>query len=284
MTTGGDRNGSVAARSCSIASLPWYDLSEVREANDELWRRVRARLAERGVDSHPPCLDRQIPFRTQWSSPALVLSQACGYDAVKVHRADLQVVATPCYEADGCDGPTYSSFVVVAAGASYRRIEDLRGVRCAVNDLASHSGMNGLRALVAPHHRDGRFFAAVEHTGEHEESLRRVASGQVDVAAIDCVTHALMVRHRPGLMAATRILEQRTRPVPAPPFVTSRAAPAGLLRALRAALGQVVADPMSAPLRHALMLRGIELLPVAAYRPLLDQEREAIRRGYSVLA
>jgi ABC-type phosphate/phosphonate transport system substrate-binding protein len=69
----------------------------------------------------------------------------------------------------------------------------MRGTICAVNGRESHSGMNALRALVAPASHAGRFFAEVKVTGTHAASIAMVQSSAADIAAIDCVTHALIL-------------------------------------------------------------------------------------------
>jgi hypothetical protein len=78
--------------------------------------------------------------------------------------------------------------------------------------------MSALRALVAPLSHDGRFFAGIEVRGSHRASLTMVAPGEADVAAIDCVIHALLARYRPAALAGTRPLGW-TPGAPAPPFV-----------------------------------------------------------------
>ena len=70
-----------------FASLPWYDLPEVREATDRFWACVAQNLRERGFKQVPEKLDRQLPFDQQWTSGRLLFSQACGYDILLYIRA-----------------------------------------------------------------------------------------------------------------------------------------------------------------------------------------------------
>ena len=123
-------------------------------------------------------------------------------------------------------------------------LADLRGKVAAINQPDSHSGSNALRALIAPLGRDGRFFGRVEVGGSHAASLAMVAAGAADVAAIDCVSHALLARHRPAALAGTGVL-CRTAAAPALPFVTRADAGADLIERLRAAL------PAPAPSRRS---------------------------------
>jgi ABC-type phosphate/phosphonate transport system substrate-binding protein len=143
--------------------------------------------------------------------------------------------------------------------------------------------MNALRALIAPLSKGGRFFARVAVSGAHSASLAMVARGAADVAAIDCVVHALFARHRPAALHGTRPL-CRTASAPAPPFVTSAGAGDEAVARLRAALARTFDDPSLAAARDDLLLGGIEILPRAAYDRIKAFERLAARHDYPVLA
>jgi hypothetical protein len=73
-------------------------------------------------------------------------------------------------------------------------------------------------------------------------------------------------------------------PSPAIPFVTSIATPPDTVQILRAALRRLIREPRYAAARRGLMLTGIVDLPDAAYRGLLDYEREAAELGYPAMA
>lgn len=266
-----------------LASLPWYDLPEVRWATDALWEALAGELRRAGVERVPGELNRNVHYEQQWSSPDFLFGQACGYDVHIAYADCLTLVATPCYAADGCRGGTYRSFVVVRADSPYRRLEDLRGGRCVINTPTSHSGMNVLRALVAPLHERGRFFSRVHVSGAHERSLRMIGNGEADVAAIDCVTHALLTRHRPAELAGTRVLS-RTRRVAAPPYVTAATTPPETLARLRTALLRVMQTPSLQPARRALLLDRVQVLSRGAYQPIQQLEEEALHCGYHEIA
>jgi ABC-type phosphate/phosphonate transport system substrate-binding protein len=262
-----------------VASLPWYDLREIRWATDRFWRRIAEHLRAEGADGVPEAAERALECFEQWTRPELLFSQACGYDVRLAYAEHLQLVATPCYGAPGCEGPTYSSFVVVHADSPYRELRDLRGARCVINTPTSHSGMNILRSLVAPLHEDGRFFASVRVSGAHSASLGHIVGGAADVAAIDCVTYELLRRHRPEALVRTRVLATTER-VAAPPFVTGRAAPPETVRALRRALAAALADPDCADARRAMLLDSVEPLTLESYRRIAELELLAGEYGY----
>ena len=163
-----------------------YDLPEIRAANEGLWAAIAAQLRQAGV-SAPASLCRPQALARHWSDPALLLSQSCGYPLLRL-PPHVQVVATPRYRAEGCEGAAYRSALIVRVDDPAATLGDLRDRRCAINGTDSNSGMNLLRAAVAPWARGGRFFGRVEVSGSHLESLARVGDGRADIAAIDCVT------------------------------------------------------------------------------------------------
>ena len=267
----------------SVASLPMYDLPELRPALDALWAGLARHLARAGVPDVPCALTHDAPLEASWSSPDLLLSQCCGYDLLNGCAGALRPLVTPCYRAPGCVGPAYASAVVVAENSPARRLEDLRGGVCAINGWDSHSGMNALRALIAPLSGGGRFFARIAVSGSHRASLAMVARGAADVAAIDCVVHALLLRHRSAAVAGTRPLGHTPR-APAPPFVTRAAFGDATVARLRAALFRAFDDPALEAARADLLLAGIEVLPPAAYGRIEAFARFAARRSYPILA
>ena len=265
----------------SIASFPMYDFPEVREALDSLWAVLRNELASSN-DDVPEALMHDKPLDAIWSDKALFVSQCCGYDLVNRHAGVLRPVVTPRYTAPGCDGPNYCSQIVVAEDSKIDEIAAVQGGVCVINGFESHSGMNALRALVAPFHQEDRFFSRVCVSGTHAASLAAVARGEADICAIDCVTHALLARHRPAALAGTRIL-CRSASAPAIPFVTRIDRDEDITRRLQGAILTVLADPALSDVCEALFIGGGEIVPLSAYDSISEFEREAARRGYPLL-
>ncbi len=263
----------------AAAGLPMYDLPELRAATDAWWSGLARALRREGIEDVPDVLTRGASTEAVWQRPDLLLSQTCGYNMTDGWRERLAYVATPHYTAPGCRGPFYSSVVIVRADSPAQSLDDLRGLRCAINGYASHSGCNALRATVAPLARNGRFFGSVTVSGGHAASLALVASGEAHVAAIDCVTYALTVRFRPCLSEALRIVAQ-TVAAPVGPYVTRSGAPADLIARLRNGLAQAIRDPDLAVARDALLLGGFEVLPVDGYERMAQLESEATRLGF----
>jgi ABC-type phosphate/phosphonate transport system substrate-binding protein len=265
-----------------IADLPWYDLDELAGATDAWWRGIAGHLRRLGVDAVPDALTRDGPHDVRWRDERLLLSQACGYDVLHDSKDDLWPVATPCYAAEGCEGPRYRSFVLVRGDRPFRRLGDLRGRRAAVNEATSHSGSNAWRPLAAALAERGRFFGDVIVTGSHTDSLLALHAGEADVACVDAVVVALLRRQRPSALRGLRPIGC-TATALAPPYVTSAATPGPVRRALRVALTAAAVDPALAHAREALLLRHFVVLPPSAYSELEAFEEPALAAGYHEL-
>ncbi len=262
-----------------IASLPMYDLPEIRRTTDAWWAGLARALRRQGIAAVPEALSRGGAFGAEWRDTELLLSQCCGWDLTHEAGVHLRVVATPVYAAPDCTGSSYRSLLLVRVDDPATNLDDLRGRRCAVNMPGSQSGYNTLRYALAPLARGARFFDAVIEAGSHAASLAAVQSGRADLAAIDCVTFALLARQRPAATAGLRVLV-RSRRAPALPYVTRIECPPERLAKLRAGLYQALTDPALTVVREALLIEDFRVLPGHAYRYIVDQERRVARLGY----
>ena len=261
------------------ASLPMYDLPEVREWTGRLWTAIAGELRAGGVCGVPDALERPCGHHAAWRPDGLLFSQACGYPAATALRGVVRIVATPHYAAPGCEGPRYSSVVVVREASRVATLEELRGAVCAFNSRDSQSGYNSLRAAIAPIARGGRFFARTVETGAHAASMEAVRCERADVCAVDCVTWALHARHRPSALGGLEVIRY-TEPAPGLPFVTAGDVSDATFASIREALRRAFVRPDLAETRDALLVSGLSILPADAYEPLLAMERAAAASGY----
>lgn len=264
------------------ASLPMYDLPEVRAATAEFWASLAGNLRRLGLADVPDRLVHDRPVSELWSDPGLLLSQCCGYDVMHSYSNRLRPIATPEYAAPGCLGGSYSSMVVVADDCPFDDVREMRGVVAVINGSESHSGMSALRHLVSGRHVDGQFFAGVKVSGSHLASLEMIQRREADIAAIDCVTLALIRRHLEGALRGVRVLGE-TYQAPAPPYVVRASAPAGEVEKVRAALVETFADRSLADCREILLLKGVTLATREDYWVLGAFQDHAGRLGYPVL-
>lgn len=265
-----------------IASLPMYNIPEIRKASASLWRGIAKYLQLEGVENVPDQLVFNQPLRDLWSNPKLMFSQCCGYDVVRRFANTLTPLVVPHFDVAECVGGEYSSLVVVGEDCRYHDVLEMHGTVAVINGSESHSGMNTLRQLVAPKHIDGHFFNSIMISGAHVESLGMLRRREADVAAIDCVTHALLALHQPEALAGTRVLGL-TYHSPAPPYVTRSNFSDNLIERFRTALFRAFGDPALTSARQALFIKEIEWVDIDSYRKISEIEDSAARLGYPIL-
>ncbi len=265
-----------------VAALPMYDFPWTADAQDALWRALATRLRAAGIDA-PGALERGRSLEDIWRDPRLLFGQTCGYPYVTGLADRVALLASPCYAFEGCEGAHHCSFLVARRDDAGKALADFRGARAAVNGVRSNTGMNLFRAAVARVAGGEPFFASVVLTGSHAGSLAAVAEGRADIAAIDCVSFALLKRGRPTLTEAVAFVG-RSPLSPGLPYVASALLPVETLEAVRAALFMTLSDPALSPARSALGLyRAIALRP-SDYAAVAAFEHEAAALGYPELA
>jgi ABC-type phosphate/phosphonate transport system substrate-binding protein len=265
-----------------IAALPMYDFPPLQDAHDALWTALSRQMIEAGVAETPRRLTRHLGHFEVWRHPSLLFGQGCEYPLAESLADAIRLIATPRYTAPGCEGTTYRSAIVVREKDSADSLADLRNRRCAINEATSNSGMNLLRASIAPVANGARFFESVLFSGSHRRSVEMVAEGEADVAAVDCVSFAHFQRLYPSAVANLRILGW-TPSSPSLPFITAVATNDTTLRTLRSSLATVLADRSLDSVRERLFLDGVDLLPVAGFSEVLRLKREAVELGYPVV-
>jgi len=274
---------SEASASLSSASLPMYNLPEMRPVNAAFWDALRGLLQEGGLRHPPTGLSFERPPVPERVGAEVLFSQTCGYPLETIYRGQAIRLGVPCYDAPGCDGPTHCGLFIVPADSTAKTVADLAGGTFLLNSRHSNSGMNLPRRALAELAAGKPFFARVIETGSQPGNLDRIARGEADATSVDCVTYAFWSRHRPALARGTRVLA-RTPPSPAIPFVTSIATAPETVALLCSALERIAREPRFATLRAGLLIKDIVAVPDERYRALLDYEREAARLDYPELA
>jgi ABC-type phosphate/phosphonate transport system substrate-binding protein len=150
---------------------------------------------------------------TLWRHPALLFGQTCWGPiecGLEPHDA---VIGLPDYSGiEGGEGPLYSSAIVMRrrdapADAACRAPKDGRAViplaswrdaRFAVNAPDSMSGYIGLKRDLERNGDGLSLFAGMIETGSHRASIRAVADGAADVAAIDARSWHLARQYEPS--------------------------------------------------------------------------------------
>jgi ABC-type phosphate/phosphonate transport system substrate-binding protein len=237
-----------------IASLPMYDWPSLTAAHDRFWALLRDRLRAGGIAA-PDALDRETPEMEAWSSPDLLLSQACGLPLRTFLKGRVTLVG--CFDHDLPDtAPGHYRSHLIARRTDPRPPGELAR-RFARNSGHSQSGWAAAWNYLVP---QGIIPTVTSETGAHRASAELVAEGRADLAAIDSVTWRILVAELPGTAARLRLVAT-TPETPALPLITALGRdPAPL----RAALALALAD-LSPADRHALGLRALVDLPLSAW-------------------
>lgn len=237
------------------ATLPMYDWPEARAGVDAFWAAVRAALPGRGL---PDALERpadEAGMFALWRDPGLVLGQACWGPLGLGLLPGLRVLAQPDYaDVEGGRGPFYRSAIVMRAGeaagvpahpGAMLPVAALRGLRLAATAEHSLSGWLALRDdLAAAEETPERLFGAVVWSGGHRASVRMVAAGQADAAAVDCRSWAMACRHEPA--ARGLVVVGWTAERPGLPYVCAAGIDHGMAGDMAATLHALGAHPPTA--------------------------------------
>lgn len=238
------------------ASLPMYDFGAASAAQDRLWQGIAAELALRGLEA-PPLLTRGMEdLMPHWLAPDLLMSQTCGSPFRNRLYGKVALIGTPDYRVEGCPPGHYCSMLVVRADDPRASLADFDGATLAYNDPLSQSGwaapQTEAQAL-------GITLRPGPQTGAHRASVRAVADGAADLAAIDAVTWRLLRPIDPDA-ARLRVIGQ-TRPTPGLPLITAQdRATEPLFEAIATAIAQLAPSD-----RDTLGLHGLIRIPPEAY-------------------
>ncbi len=103
----------------------------------------------------------------------------------------------------------YYSYIIVPANSSANTLEDLRGKSFAFTDPLSNSGkLVPTYMLALINETPDSFFKKYEFTYAHDKSIKAVAEGLVDGAAVDSLIWEYANRTDPEFTSATKILRK----------------------------------------------------------------------------
>jgi ABC-type phosphate/phosphonate transport system substrate-binding protein len=266
-----------------ITALPMYNVAPaVARDWQTLLQHVHAQL-EPLLDHHGDTLRIVEPdssLENFWLRDDLLLSQTCGYPLVNALAGRVRLIATPEFDIPGCAGGEYRSVIVANGRVGGSSIEAFRGLRAAINNPDSNSGMNLFRRAVAPFAGSAPFFSGVIETGGHLASLKALQDDAADLAAIDCITLEFVREHRPERLHGIDEIGY-TESAPGLPVIASKHVSHDTARAIFAALNATLdAEP---ELAARLKLRRFIERPLADYDRIVQIETEAIDMGYPAL-
>ncbi|QOV65172.1 phosphate/phosphite/phosphonate ABC transporter substrate-binding protein [Kosakonia pseudosacchari] len=259
-------------------ALPMYNIAQPETA--ALGEALCELLAARGLPAQQ--MWPQSDLLAHWQGDDVLLSQTCGYPLM-TQLPDVQLVGCFHYLAPGCEGFCYRSLLVTRDEERGTSLADFRGRRAVCNSADSQSGYNVLRYLVSRLPGEGRFFAeAPQFSGSHRQSLLALHNRTADIAAIDCVTYALLQRLQPSLLRGLRVVAQSPL-APGLPLITAQQSSAATLASLREALQQLVSDARFHKTCAAALIGGFSVVTRQDYSLLLRWRDEAAARGVTQL-
>lgn len=192
-------------------------------------------------------------LRTDKVDVAFVCSgpYVAGHDAF-----DLKLLCAPVVGAE----PAYHSYIIVNASSEATSLESLKGARFAYTDPESNTGHTVPRFMVKKLGEDpDTFFSETYFTYSHDNSIRAVATGEADAAAVDSLIWEYAQDMDPTYSSKTRVLIE-SEPYAIPPVVVRPDLDPALVSALRSAfLGASENEEGQAILRHMRIERFIEI-------------------------
>ncbi|KGD75975.1 phosphate/phosphite/phosphonate ABC transporter substrate-binding protein [Pantoea vagans] len=255
----------------NLLALPMYALHP--PATRALMQAVVTLLAQHDTDAQPVWPDDLL---AHWRDDRLLLSQTCGYPLVSQLPA-VQLVGTFHYQAAGCSGRDYRSWLV--ARDKQATLADFNGQRAVANSPDSQSGYNALRFVAA---LQGITFSQLMLSGGHRQSLAALRDSQADIAAIDCVSWALLARYAPDELRGLHIIGE-TPAAPGLPLITAASTSAARLATLRTALHQLVSDPAWRGVCNDNLISGFSSVQRDDYQDVLGWEQQAAALGVTRL-
>ena len=196
-----------------IASLPMYERAETVAAHNALWSAVRDGLIARDIDA-PQGLTRDGDPRSHWRAPKLILSQTCSLPYRSELHAAVNLIGTPNYGLRDTRPGYYFSVLIARSDDPREDPSKDPSATMAVNDLKSQSGWAAPLEFLG-----SRRPSQTRLTGSHELSVRAVAEGLADWAAIDAVSWRALEKSSEKT-SALRIFA-RTRQTPGLPLITA---------------------------------------------------------------
>src|SRR5258708_34773128 len=161
------------------ASLPMYNLPEMRPLNAAFWAALRSVLNERGIAA-PEALIFERPPVPERIGAEVLFSQTCGYPLETIFRGQAIQLGTPCYDAPGCSGPTHCGVFIVPASSPVQKLGDLKGCSFLLNSRHSNSGMNLPRRALAEIAGGRPFFIRDCATGRQPSYIELIGRLNVD--------------------------------------------------------------------------------------------------------
>lgn len=194
----------------------------------------------------------------------------CGGPYVKGHAAfGMELLAAP--EAYG--KTIYYSYIIVNRDSAIRTFEGLRGKSFAFADPLSNSGtLVPTYMLARMHETPGTYFNKTIFTQSHDKSIKAVAQGIVDGAAVDSLIWEYENRRDPDMTSRTRIIK-KSPPYGIPPVVVRPGLDPKLKEQIRLALLNAHYDPKGKAILAGMMIDKFVPAEDSAYNSIREMDK-----------
>jgi phosphonate transport system substrate-binding protein len=199
------------------------------------------------------------------------LAFVCGGPYVEGHdEFGLDLLVAPRAYGD----VVYYSYIIVQKAGDIHDFGGLRGKHFAFADPKSNSG-----ALVPTHmlaemgETPEAFFSDLTYTYAHDKSIKAVAQGVVDGAAVDSLIWEYDNRADPVFTSKTRIIA-KSPPFGIPPVVTGPNVDPRLKQQLREIFLHAHEDPLGKKILDGMMIEKFVLIEDSAYDSIRDMKRD----------
>jgi ABC-type phosphate/phosphonate transport system substrate-binding protein len=219
------------------------------------------------------------PIDLLWKEPELCCAFMCGWPFTR--SEGMQAIAAPVPSPPAYGGlPRYRSEFLAMDGKGWSRLEDAFGHRFGWMARDSQSGFNAPRAHLARYAAGGSLFSeSIGPLGNPAKALEALATGQVDVIALDTFYLDLVRRYQPARLQAVRTIAT-TSWTPIPLLVAAPSVDGAIVERLRERLATLHQDRAYDELLAATLLKGFVAPDVRAYAALERSAEEAIASAY----
>lgn len=210
-----------------IAVAAMISPETTRQYYEELLRLVADRMGRRAVFSQRRTY---AEVNTMVMNKEVDAAFVCAGPYTKGHEQfGMEMIAVPVVH-----GVTvYHSYILAHRDSSYNSLNDLRGKKFAFTDPDSNTGSLVPTYMLARRgETPASFFREYFYSNSHDNSIKAVADGQADGAAVDSLIWEFLNTINPALTSRTKIIE-KSPPYGIPPIVVHPAMDAATKKQLK---------------------------------------------------
>ncbi len=153
---------------------------------DEVYQRLATLLGETiGVTVVFKRGERFSDIRTGKVDIAILCAYPCS-EILQQYPSDILVIAAPVMNGFKCHDSRYNSVIVQPTHETHNSsVIEWQNLTIGYNETISHSGFRVLAEWLYSQNKKAVDLKAWHHTGSHQNSIKALISGEIDIAAID---------------------------------------------------------------------------------------------------